>query len=136
MTRTLADQLEDDLYNVQLNVNEFAEWITYSSSVSRSRRIVALVVNKTEVAENEMATYEDEVLTVTVGNDETHAKGGVGVPRFNADRATETDTMIRDGDAITIPFVFTGKSQSIKGGWILEFKRPRSHMYGQSRARR
>lgn len=135
MVRTLADQMSTDIYSVLLNTDDGAETITfYPASDGVAREIVALVTPKTEVQDNDVAAYEDEVVTVVVGNDEDHAKGGIAIPAYDGNKAINNDAFKRATDDYEDPrFVFTGESEQMTGGWKLTFSRPKSNLYGRPR---
>ena len=118
MSRTLKDDVAADLYDVQLNVNEFAEWATFHPATGGSRRVVVLIEHRHRMNEQTGLRYQTGEITVLVGGNESHAKGGVAAPRLK-------DALRRDGDAEDERYAYGGDGKAIAGGWKLEFSRPR-----------
>ncbi len=129
---TLADLIASDLYDTLLNADEGAEWITYyPGDGSDSRRVLALVKEQSAIEATEVLDVEMETLSIVVGSDEDHAKGGVTQPVRDPVTVSQTDTLLRDLDTDTRVFQFTGEAKRMNGGWIMQFQRPRKTAYGR-----
>jgi hypothetical protein len=130
MARTLRDDMAGEIYSTLLNEAEAAEWITYyPGGGGDSRRMLALVTEQSAVEQGEVIELEKELLSVVVGGDPSHAKGGVTRPSRDLVSVGRSDTLLRESDTDTTRFVFTGIARRMQGGWVMQFERPRKSAY-------
>ena len=134
MGRALQDDRQADFYANALNVDEFAEWVTYYPASGTSRSIAAQVRrpgsnNQQQPRRNEVSEFEDERIWVELGRDESHARGGVPWPQIG-------DTLVRDGEEDLERFAFVGEIvKSSPFAWVLEFSRPKQRSLGTAHRR-
>ena len=130
MTKTLAEDIADDLYSVMLATSDFAETVTYyPGGGGASRSVVALVRHDGQSRRDGPSHYDEDRIIVIVGNDEDHAKGGVESPAWGTS-PDAIDCLLRSGDSETQKYAFTGQRRQIAGGWELHFSRPVAKGYG------
>ncbi len=124
MSNTLKDDMTADLYANALDTSAFAETVTfYPAGGGSSRRLRANITAAVEAVDGAMVTFNTETIIVLVGNDESHARGGIEQPQYGAS-AADIDALTRDDDSNTRKFAFTGKVERMPGGWKLTYDRP------------
>ncbi len=121
---TFKTNRRDNFYEVFLNDEHFAEWITYHPAVGDERAVLALIEHEQRRHEDEVVVRDDERIVVTVGRDETHEKGGVELPKIG-------DGLMREVDDGWGKFAFTGEVvNQTAHSWKLVFTRPKSRALG------
>ncbi len=124
MGNTLKDDMTADLYANVLDTSAFAETVTfYPAGGGSSRRLVASITEVDEIVPGAMVEFKTEKITVLVGNDESHARGGIEQPLHGAS-AEDIDALTRDDDSNARKYAFTGKAERMPGGWKLMYSRP------------
>ena len=106
----------------------------YPGGGGASRRIVALVRHSQQSEDNANIDYVNDRITIEVGNDPTHAKGGIATPVVGH-APSDTDCLSRDGDPADLRYAFTGTGRMVAGGWVLDYERPRALAFGTEQRR-
>ncbi len=124
MPNTLKDDMTADLYANVLDTSAFAETVTfYPAGGGSSRRLRANITEAVEAIDGAMVAFNTETITVLVGNNESHARGGIAQPQYGA-AAADIDALTRDDDSNTRKYAFTGEAERMPGGWKLTYSRP------------
>ena len=135
MATTLNENIASDLYDVVLNTKEFAETITfYPGGGGALRRIVAVVKHSQQSEDNANIDYVNDRISITVGNDPTHDKGGIATPTAGH-APSDVDCLTRAGEPADLRYAFTGTGRTIAGGWVLDYERPRALAFGTEQRR-
>ena len=124
MGNTLKDDMKADAASNFLNVNDFAEPVTfYPADGSAARPIDVNIKYRQESEDVGPVNFDTERIEVFILKDESHASGGLATP---VRQGTVADTLVRAGDTLTENFAFTGKILSESAyAWMLEFVRPK-----------
>lgn len=121
-----------NFYACLLDTNAFAEQVTYHPAGQPAPRTITAIVRPTqEIDQAEYLDREVQRYTVSVGKDETHAKGGVALPVAGdrIQRASETDQQAL--------MAFTGRIiGETPHSYLLEFSRPITTQIGTDHRRR
>lgn len=134
-TSTLASLMAADFYTT-LNPDFFGEWLTYQPSAGQSRRVAARVTHVQKIDAVSGLEFEDEVISIEIGANESHNYGGVAQPQFNSIDSSKSDSVVRDTDTNDRAYTFTGSGRALTDGsggvygWRLEFRRPKVLTFG------
>lgn len=114
---TLRDLIKDDLEDVFLQVNEFAESVAYVPADGRQRRTVkALCEPDSAFGEDGSTLADKEQVAVLLSRDQDHAvTGGVATP-------LPGDRLVRTVDGEERTYTWTGVIQdddAVAGRWLI-----------------
>ena len=116
---TLKTLIAADVYDVALNEDEFAEAVAYTPVKGKKRTVIVLIQADFAYAEEGTRTETREDISVQVGRDETHAKGGINEPKVG-------DIILRavDVDPSQRPYAYMGNVDAIEPNeWIMQYTR-------------
>jgi len=116
MSRKLVDQMALDLYSVFLNTDEHAQTIYYGKAGQLSD--VVAIVERHEKGEIQQGyEFQRDGITVLVGDDPDHDKGGVETPEVN--RTTPDVIRLTDCETADLYEVTGNSIDDSTGGWLI-----------------